>query len=94
MPTISVRGANGINLFVNPSDPVDVSDLASCRNVDLSVEHSVQPRRGLLRLDSWPGLEYCETDGNLYTGISGLTGPISWLFPAPSLWAVKPTVGT
>ncbi len=64
---IPVRGANGLNLLVNPSEPGDYADLASCQNIDMSLERAVMPRRGLARVTVWNGLSY-DTNGDLRTG--------------------------
>lgn len=64
---IPVRGANGLNLLVSPSDPGDYGDLMSCQNVDLSMEKGVQPRRGLARVTVWNGLTF-DSNGDLRTG--------------------------
>jgi hypothetical protein len=96
---VSVRGAAGLNLMVhsaefNPADPAQNAFVQSCRNVDLSIERAVMPRRGFLRATSWAGLLYDEATGDLFSGISSLTGPITVLFPDPSAWAAKPGVDT
>lgn len=95
--TISVRGAKGLNLAVHAteidtSDPEQAAFLVSCRNLDLSIGRAVMPRAGLQRATSWPGLMYDEATGDLITGVSGVTGPVTVLFPDPSAWAAKPGV--
>jgi hypothetical protein len=92
---VSVRGAGGLNLAMHSAEfdsrnPEEASFLASCRNVDLSLGRASMPRLGL----AWPGLLYDEATGSLFTGITSLTGPITVLFPDPSLYAAKPGVGT
>jgi hypothetical protein len=96
---VSVRGAGGLNLAMHSAEfdsrnPEEASFLASCRNVDLSLGRASMPRLGLARATSWPGLLYDEATGSLFTGIASLTGPITVLFPDPSLYAAKPGVGT
>lgn len=97
--TITVRGAKGLDLAQHAaefdvSDPDQAAYLASCRNIDLTIERAIIPRRGLQRATAWPGLLYDEATGNLYTGISGLTGPLSIIFPNPSAYTAKPGVST
>jgi hypothetical protein len=96
---IRVRGAKGLNLAVHSmeidtSDPEQAAFLVSCRNIDLSIGKAVMPRAGMQKATSWPGLLYDEATGGLFTGITSLTGPITVMFPDPSAWAAKPTVGT
>lgn len=96
---ISVRGAKGLNLAqhateFDPTDPEQSAVLVSCRNIDLSIGAAVMPRAGTQRATSWPGLMYDEATGKVYTGVSSITGPVTVLFPDPSSWADKPTVGT
>jgi hypothetical protein len=64
---IPVRGANGLNLFVNPSEPTDYADLVSCQNIDMSLERAVMPRRGLARVTVWNGVTF-DSNGDLRTG--------------------------
>lgn len=63
---IPVRGANGLNLLVNPSEPADYADLVSCQNIDMSLERAVMPRRGLARVTVWNGITF-DTNGDLRT---------------------------
>lgn len=96
---IRVRGAKGINLAVHSTE-IDTQDqeqaafLVSCRNIDLSIGRAVMPRAGQQRATSWPGVMYDEATGKVFTGVSSITGPVTVLFPDPSAWAAKPTVGT
>jgi hypothetical protein len=64
---IPVRGANGMNLLVNPSEPADYADLRSCQNIDMSLERAVMPRRGLARVTVWNGVTF-DSNGDLRTG--------------------------
>lgn len=91
---VEVRGANGLNMMVHSASPADPNDLSTCRNIDLSVERCIQPRRGLLRMTSWPGLLYDEATGKLYTGLAGITGPITMIYPNPSPFVAPPGVDT
>lgn len=93
--TISVRGANGLNLFVISSEPADPADLVSCQNIDLSVERAILPRRGLGRPDSWSGLVFCDS-GDLFKDEFGvnLTGGIASFCAATSIFRSGPTVAT
>lgn len=96
---VKVRGAKGLNLAIHatefdPSDPDQAAYLVSCRNIDLSIGKAVMPRAGMQRATSWPGLMYDEATGGLWTGIAAVTGPVTVLFPDPSVWAAKPGVAT
>lgn len=61
---IPVRGANGLNLLVNPSEPGDYADLTGCQNIDMSLERSVMPRRGLARVTVWNGVTF-DSNGDI-----------------------------
>ena len=94
MAQASVRGANGINLFVTPVEPADPMDLMSCTNIDLSVERAILPRRGLGRPESWSGLIYT-ANGSLFAnefGASVLDGSISSMCASGGLFRTSPVV--
>lgn len=92
--TASVRGANGINLYVTATEPGDVADLISCQNIDLGVRRAVLPRLGLGRPSGWLGL--IQTDnGDVYAdqfGDSALTGTIISMCASAGLFGTPPTV--
>lgn len=96
---VRVRGAKGLNLAqhateIDPQDPEQNTFLVSCRNIDLSIGKAVMPRAGMQRATDWPGVMYDEATGKVFTGVSSITGPVTVLFPDPSMWASKPTVGS
>lgn len=91
---VSVRGANGLNLYVTASEPSDAADLVSCQNIDLSVRRAVLPRLGLGRPSGWVGLIYTDA-GNLYAnefGAATLTGSIVSMCAAGGLFVDPPSV--
>ncbi len=90
---VSIRGANGLNLMVHSDEEADGGDLQSCRNIDLSIDNCVMPRRGLQRATAWPGLLYSDS-GDLFTELSSLTGPITGLYANPSVYVTRPGVET
>lgn len=91
---VSVRGANGVNLYVTATEPGDAADLVSCQNIDLSVRRAVLPRLGLGRPSGWIGL--IQTDnGDVYAnefGASTLTGTIISMCASAGLFGTPPTV--
>ncbi len=89
MPTTSVRGANGLNLFLHPAEPGDPADLIDVSNATLEFERAVMPRRGVLRAGTWPGLLYSST-GGLYTGLAGVVGPILSMVGNPAAYVAQP----
>lgn len=90
---VSVRGANGINLYVTASEPSDASDLVSCQNIDLSVRRAVLPRLGLGRPSAWVGLVNTDA-GKVYSNDvgSGITGGILSMCAAGGLFVDPPSV--
>jgi hypothetical protein len=90
---VSVRGANGLNLYLTATEPGDVGDLVSCQNIDLSVRRAVMPRLGLGRPSSWQGLIYTSA-GDLFANEFGanLTGSIVSMCAAGGLLATPPSV--
>lgn len=92
--TVSVRGANGINLYVTASEPSDAADLVSCQNIDLSVRRAVLPRLGLGRPSGWVGLVNTD-NGKIHSnefGSAALGGAIISMCAAGGLFADPPSV--
>ena len=90
---VSVRGANGINLYVTASEPSDVADLVSCQNIDLSVRRAVLPRLGLGRPSAWSGLVNTD-NGKVNANEFGSTlgGGIQSMCAAGGLFVDAPSV--
>lgn len=91
---VSVRGANGVNLYVTATEPSDPADLVSCQNIDLSVRRGVLPRLGLGRPSGWAGLIFTD-GGNLYAnefGAGTLSGNIVSMVASAALFTDPPTV--
>jgi hypothetical protein len=91
---VSVRGANGINLYVASTEPGDVADLVSCQNIDLGVRRAVLPRLGLGRPSAWKGLVCCNS-GDIFANemdAAQLSGSILSMCAAGGLFSDSPSV--
>lgn len=92
---VSVRGANGLNLYPTVTEPGDVADLyLPSQNIDLGVRRCVLPRLGLGRPSGWVGLIQT-SNGDLHAnefGTSVLTGSIIAMCMAGGLFVDPPSV--